>query len=623
MDLIFNPAKFFYGLVQIFAKSIDLIVSVCQQICGIPDKNGKSILVDLISPDANDSTIYITFAIMIGITITLSLFNAMAESFNFKNETGITPYKPYANVFKSATYMIVISFCFPIVILLVGQLGHVVQDLVAGGNDQTIGATILMNCFDTNNLSANDFLKWQNAWSNGIPDWNILLEANSNVVQTFNVWQSIISIGVMISPLIAIFMYMCKRLINILMLYVVSPIAFAMMPRDEGFAKDEWFNNMKSALLGGIIIMIIFTLFINISPMLYTIELVADDNLMNSLFQSALVGAAAMCVLSVGKTVLKFMGCDDKMLAMQSASPMRALGAIKRSAGSIYRGAKSLRSGKSGSGGKSGENMGDGGSMDMVARFNRIENNRYRDIQKNIAMKKASLSGSRTTYSGNVPRRRGLTSNAYMPSYKLTKTNKTGITKPQTIKKPNTTSATNALKNNISPATKPINSKFKSFYKTDKTNANPKNIKQKNMKNNENSKLNKTFDKFIKKFGNILKPLTAKAKLNARSKIELKKPIKKNTHKPIKLITTKPIKLKPMNNIDGKNNQTPRIRINNAIRNNNIVNTKQSIGVDSNLKQKLLSNEKLLKENLKKIKNVNLNIQSVPRKINKIVRKIK
>lgn len=633
MDLIFNPEKFFYGLVQIFAKAIDLIVSVCQQICGIPDKDGKSILVDLISPDANGGAIYITFAVMISITIIFSMLIAMAESFRFKQEYGITPFKPYINVLKSATYMIVISFCFPIVIMIIGQLGQVVQNSVGSGNGQSIGSTILMNCFDSSKLSGGELTDWHNAWSNGIPSWQALAEASKNTVQTFNVWQSIISVGVMISPLIGIFMYMGKRLINILMLYVVSPIAFAMLPRDEGYAKDEWFKDMKSALLGGIVIMVIFTLFINISPMLYTVELVKGDNLMNSLFQSALVGAGAMCVLSVGKAVLKFMGCDDTMFAIQSASPMRALGAIKRGAGSIYRGAKSLRSegGNKGGSNKSGESLGDGGSMDMAARFKRIEENRNRTIQGNIALKKASLTGSRSSYSGNVPRRRGLTSNADMPSYKAVKASKVGFTKTQTIRKPITATSNITPKNTAPVSAKPINSKTINNGNVAKPNkasmypkeTKPKEIKAKNLKDNENTKLTKAFDKFIKKFTATLKPLTTAIKVggkqNTKTKIELKKPVK--------AAARTPIKLKPISDINGKKEQIPRIRINNAVRSTNIINSNskgnQTSAVDPNLRQKLLSNERLLKENLNKLKKVNLNIQAVPRQVDKMVRKRK
>lgn len=327
MESFFN--SLIYGLAQIIAKLMNLIVDVCNTLCGIPDTSGKSILVDIISPGSiSGKAMYYIFGAFCIITGLISLTLAMFESFRVKSEDGIAPVKPYAGVLKGVMHMFLVSALFVFVIMAIGEVGKLFQMIF--DENVKLGSEILKKCFDTSTLELKDIERWNNLWLDGaVPSWD-LIKGVKGMGTKFNLWQALFSLCVVISPLMGIVYYMGKRLVGIIILFAISPVAFAMYPIDDGHAKAEWYKDMKGTLLGGIVMMIMFSVMLTFMSAIYGMTLVSGDSIINGIFQAFVVGAGVAYLISLTKQVLKYLGCDDALLStIKNTSPMRALRAVK------------------------------------------------------------------------------------------------------------------------------------------------------------------------------------------------------------------------------------------------------------------------------------------------------
>lgn len=345
MDLIFNPNKFFYDLIAIFSNLIDVAVSVCNKICGIPDEAGNNLIQNFF----DEQIVGYIFLALGTIAMIFGLCVAMAETLRTKSEEGVTVLQPYVDYGKGMLWMIGVLAAFPLFILIIGIIGGIILDGLDG--DLTLGEQILRNCFDTSSIIGNEgkLSDWNAIWDvAGIPSWADIKGANKDVADTFNAWIGLLGVGVITFPLIGIVVYMAKRLINIILLYAVAPISFGLYPADGGVAKAEWVKDMKGALIGGVVVMVMLQVFLFISGSIMKLEL-GTDNVTNMIYRSIIMGVGASTILVVSKNVLKYFGCDDQLLGtVGQFTAGRAFGAVRRGISSVKNRVKS-RAGSSAS----------------------------------------------------------------------------------------------------------------------------------------------------------------------------------------------------------------------------------------------------------------------------------
>lgn len=337
MDLIFNPNKFFYDLIAIFSNLIDVAVSVCNKICGIPDEAGNNLIQNFF----DEQIVGYIFLALGTIAMLFGLCVAMAETLRTKSEEGVTVLQPYADYGKGMLWMFGILAAFPLLILVIGIIGGIILEGLDG--DLTLGKQILKNCFDTTSILNNEdnTQKWNAIWEGNTPSWNDIKIANSNVAGTFNAWIGLLGVGVITFPLIGIVVYMAKRLLNIILLYAVAPISFGLYPADGGVAKTEWVKDMKGALIGGVVVMVVLQIFLLISGSIMKLEL-GNDNVTNMIYRSIIMGVGASTILVVTKNVLKYFGCDDQLLGtVGQFTAGRAFGAVRRGLSSVKNRVKS------------------------------------------------------------------------------------------------------------------------------------------------------------------------------------------------------------------------------------------------------------------------------------------
>lgn len=331
MDLIFNPNKFFYDLIVIFSNLIDVSVSVCNKICGIPDEAGNNLIQNFFDEQIVG---YIFFALGT-IAMIFGLCVAMAETLRTKSEEGVTVLQPYADYGKGMLWMLGILAAFPLFILVIGIIGGIILEGLDG--DLTLGKQILKNCFDTTGLGGDSYVAdWNLIWEgSNIPSWADIKGVNKEVAGTFNAWIGLLGVGVITFPLIGIVVYMAKRLLNIILLYAVAPISFGLYPADGGVAKTEWVKDMKGALIGGVVVMVVLQIFLLISGSIMKLEL-GNDNVTNMIYRSIIMGVGASTILVVTKNVLKYFGCDDQLLGtVGQFTAGRAFGAVRRGLSSV------------------------------------------------------------------------------------------------------------------------------------------------------------------------------------------------------------------------------------------------------------------------------------------------
>lgn len=341
MDLIFNPNKFFYDLIAIFSNLIDVAVSVCNKICGIPDAAGNNLIQNFF----DEQIVGYIFLALGTIAMLFGLCVAMAETLRTKSEEGVTVLQPYVDYGKGMLWMLGILAAFPLFILVIGIIGGIILKGLDG--DLTLGEQILRNCFDTTSIAGDDSkLKfWNSIWEgSSIPSWADIKGANKDVAGTFNAWIGLLGVGVITFPLIGIVVYMAKRLINIILLYAVAPISFGLYPSDGGVAKTEWVKDMKGALIGGVVVMVMLQVYLFISGSIMKLEL-GNDNVTNMIYRSIIMGVGASTILVVSKNVLKYFGCDDQLLGtVGQFTAGRAFGAVRRGISSVKNRVKSRAS---------------------------------------------------------------------------------------------------------------------------------------------------------------------------------------------------------------------------------------------------------------------------------------
>lgn len=345
MDLIFNPNKFFYDLIAIFSNLIDVAVSVCNKICGIPDEAGNNLIQNFF----DEQIVGYIFLALGTIAMLFGLCVAMAETLRIKSEEGVTVLQPYADYGKGMLWMLGILAAFPLFILVIGIIGGIILEGLDG--DLTLGKQILKNCFDTTGLGGDSYVAdWNLIWEGvGTPSWADIKGANKDIAGTFNAWIGLLGVGVITFPLIGIVVYMAKRLINIILLYAVAPISFGLYPADGGVAKTEWVKDMKGALIGGVVVMVMLQVYLFISGSIMKLEL-GTDNVTNMIYRSIIMGVGASTILVVSKNVLKYFGCDDQLLGtVGQFTAGRAFGAVRRGISSVKNRVKS-RAGNSTSG---------------------------------------------------------------------------------------------------------------------------------------------------------------------------------------------------------------------------------------------------------------------------------
>lgn len=331
MDLIFNPNKFFYDLIAIFSNLIDVAVSVCNKICGIPDEAGNNLIQNFF----DEQIVGYIFLALGTVAMIFGLCVAMAETLRTKSEEGVTVLQPYADYGKGMLWMLGILAAFPLFILFIGIIGGIILEGLDG--DLTLGEQILRNCFDTSELKSEAATRdWNAIWEgSSTPSWADIKGVNKEVAGTFNAWIGLLGVGVITFPLIGIVVYMAKRLLNIILLYAVAPISFGLYPADGGVAKTEWVKDMKGALIGGVVVMVVLQIFLLISGSIMKLEL-GNDNVTNMIYRSIIMGVGASTILVVTKNVLKYFGCDDQLLGtVGQFTAGRAFGAVRRGLSSV------------------------------------------------------------------------------------------------------------------------------------------------------------------------------------------------------------------------------------------------------------------------------------------------
>ncbi|MEG1608458.1 MAG: hypothetical protein RR348_01175, partial [Clostridia bacterium] len=197
-----------------------------------------------------------------------------------------------------------------------------------------------------------------------------------------------------ISPLLGIAMYVAQRLVKIVMLYIISPVSFGMYPVDDGHAKTEWYKDMKGALLGGILMMIMLEIFVVFAaainqPIEYKdnevikgILIVAGNPLMDGIVKAVITGAGVGMLIELTQQILKYLGCEDKLLtSVKSASPARALKAIGQGVKNTVKKIKEKHGGGEGKEDSSKESGEAGATSDLEGRAKNMAKSRQKYIQ--------------------------------------------------------------------------------------------------------------------------------------------------------------------------------------------------------------------------------------------------
>lgn len=610
--------KLIYDLVSLIAKMMDLVITVCKTLCGIPDASGNSQLLNLIQPSSTSGTVLICiFAGFCVVTGLIATVIAMVESFNVKATDGFSPQKPYIDVLKGILHMFLVAALFYVVVLLVGNFGTIFEEGMSAisnalgmSTSNTLGGRLLQNCFNSSGLNDANSTLWTNAWANGAtPSWKVI-KGIGDISTTFNAWQSIISVFVVAMPLFGILTYMAKRLVNIMLLFTIAPVAFSMYPLDDGHAKTEWYKDMKGALLGGVIMMLMLNLFLLISGVMFNSEKpLVPDPVMNGIAQAFILGAGVSMLISITKTVLKYLGCDDALLAnMKSMSPMRSLKAIGRGVKSVGAKTKAKIQSKR-AGGASPEKDSEGGDEreQLQRTTNRIAGNRKGNVPR--VRVDRSVGGGSAPINGAKPPSGGLKISRYSTRDEFAKPPKVA---PKPIEKPTAIPREKMIAKNGQVD----NAKIKRTT-SDKAKAESK-------KNKEVESFTKALDKFTKAILKLTKP-TVKVDGKAKQpiKIERKREITKggkpnaiaikptqigdNKNKPVGGLPSRVIK--PVSNVNTNISTTTNVRP--------TINGVSNKAGDFGLKQSIKHNEQMLRQNMDKLKKINTNIQAMPRKVTK------
>lgn len=614
--------KLIYDLVSLVAKMMDLVVGVCNTLCGIPDSAGNSQLYNLIQPTSTSGKVLIgIFSGLCIVTGLIATVIAMVESFNVKAADGFSPQKPYIDVLKGIMHMTVVAALFYTVVLLVGAVGTLIEDgmrTISGSlgisSSDTLGGRLLQNCFDSSSLQDKEIDDWSAAWASGaIPQWRDI-KGIGDISKTFNSWQAIITVFVVAAPLFGILTYMAKRLINIMLLFTVAPIAFSMYPLDDGHAKSEWYKDMKGAVLGGVVMMIMLNLFLLISGIMFDAEhpLIKGDPVMNGIAQTFILGAGISMLISITKIVLKYLGCDDTLLAnMKSMSPVRSLKAIGSGIKTVGAKAKSKIQSRRGASPES-DTDGGGNERERLQRTtNRISASRKASLSRS---RMVSSSGGATGSDVNKPSgaskkiARAVSNGDYARAPKIA---------PKLIEK-----STAIPRARMTAKSGQIdNAKLKNAHRVDKAS-----VKADSKKNKDVESISKALDKFTKAILKLTKPaIKIDGKAKQPAKIERKREVAKVVAK-ASAIAIKPTQGgsntgKPTGTVKVTNK--PAINVTNTIKATTnmrpTINGASNKAGDYGLKQSIKRNEQMLRQNMDKLKKMNSNILAMPRKVTKSI----
>lgn len=617
MDLIFNPNKFFYDLIAIFANLIDVAVSVCNKICGIPDEAGNNLIQNFF----DEQIVGYIFLALGTIAMIFGLCVAMAETMKTKSEEGVTVLQPYADYGKGMLWMLGILAAFPLLILIIGIIGGIILEGLNG--DLTLGEQILRNCFDTSSIVGNaEYMsKWNSVWDGtGVPSWADIKGANKDVAGTFNAWIGLLGVGVITFPLIGIVVYMAKRLINIILLYAVAPISFGLYPADGGVAKTEWVKDMKGALIGGVVVMVMLQVFLLISGSIMKLEL-GNDNVTNMIYRSIIMGVGASTILAITKNVLKYFGCDDQLLgAVGQFTAGRALGAVKRGVSSMRDRVKNRAGRKAAIGGGTAESSTSTQDTLMIA------SDRVATMRKS-AMDSRRSARAVTGGSGTAEGGKAMPSGSMKSKQTIEKTAKVSdSTKGHTYSSPTKAVKASSVNNDIKPTAKASPVPAKNGNSTKSGDLDKKKLEVKDLKpvkldiKLKDGKLSKAIDKL----GKQLEKVNKSDKSDKKGTVAGEKASKKNKTgniiitntgegKGLKVVKTKgqinqPLKIK--NNVSSTNKVTNIVTGENRENNNELNNIKRELALNKSRMQTVIDGQN-------KTNKRTMSLQSTLKKLNK------
>lgn len=507
-----------------------MAVSVCNQICGIPDEAGNNLIQNFF----DEQIVGYAFLALGTIAVIFGLCIAMAETMRTKSEEGVTVLQPYIDYGKGMLWMLGILAAFPLFILIIGIIGGIILEGLNG--DLTLGEQILRNCFDTSSIAADEskLISWNSIWDGtGIPSWADIKGANKEVAGTFNAWIGLLGVGVITFPLIGIVVYMAKRLINIILLYAVAPISFGLYPADGGVAKTEWVKDMKGALIGGVVVMMMLQIFLLISGSIMKLEL-GNDNITNMIYRSIIMGVGASTILAVTKNVLKYFGCDDQLLGtVGQFTAGRAFGAVKRGVSSMRDRVKNRAGRKAASGGGSVEGA---STQDTLM----IASDRVATMRKSaMAAKRSARAG--TGGSGTAEGGKAMPSGSMKSKQTIEKTAKVSdSTKGHTYISPTKAVKESPAINDVKPTAKASPVPAKNGNSTKSGDLDKKKLEVKDLKpvkldiKLKDGKLSKAIDKL----GKQLEKVNKSDKSDKKGAVAGEKASKKNKTGNIKITTT-------------------------------------------------------------------------------------
>lgn len=598
MDLIFNPNKFFYDLIAIFANLIDVAVSVCNQICGIPDEAGNNLIQNFF----DEQIVGYAFLALGTIAVIFGLCIAMAETMRTKSEEGVTVLQPYVDYGKGMLWMLGILAAFPLFILIIGIIGGIILEGLNG--DLTLGEQILRNCFDTSSITENTgkMSEWNAIWDGtGIPSWADIKGANKEVAGTFNAWIGLLGVGVITFPLIGIVVYMAKRLINIILLYAVAPISFGLYPADGGVAKTEWVKDMKGALIGGVVVMMMLQIFLLISGSIMKLEL-GSDNVTNMIYRSIIMGVGASTILAVSKNVLKYFGCDDQLLGtVGQFTAGRAFGAVKRGVSSMRDRVKNRAGRKAAVGGGTSEISTSTQDTLMIA------SDRVATMRKSAMDSRRSARAS-TVGNGTVEGSKAMPSGTMKSKQAIEKTAKvSNSAKGHTYNSPTKAVKATPVNNDIKPTAKASPMPAKDGNGAKSVELDKKKLEVKDLKpvkldiKLKDGKLHKAIEKLGKQLEKANKP----NKSNKKDTVAIEKASKKNKTGNIKITATgdgkglkiskakgpinQPLKIK--NNVSSTNKVTNIVAGENRDNNSEINNIKRELALNKSRMQTVIDGQ--------------------------------
>lgn len=613
MDLIFNPNKFFYDLIAIFANLIDVAVSVCNKICGIPDEAGNNLIQNFF----DEQIVGYIFLALGTIAVIFGLCVAMAETMRTKSEEGVTVLQPYADYGKGMLWMLGILAAFPLFILIIGIIGGIILEGLNG--DLTLGEQILRNCFDTSEIKTEDINDWSSIWEGvGAPSWADIKGANKDVAGTFNAWIGLLGVGVITFPLIGIVVYMAKRLINIILLYAVAPISFGLYPVDGGVAKTEWVKDMKGALIGGVVVMVMLQVFLLISGSIMKLEL-GNDNITNMIYRSIIMGVGASTILAVTKNVLKYFGCDDQLLGtVGQFTAGRAFGAVKRGVSSMRDRVKNRAGRKAAIGGGTAEPSTSTQDTLMIA------SDRVATMRKS-AMDSRRSARAVTGGNGTVEGGKAMPSGSMKSKQTIEKTAKVSdSTKGHTYSSPTKAVKASSVNNDITAKASPVpaeNGNSTKSSELDKKKLEVKDLKPVKLDIKlKDGKLNKA----IEKLGKQLEKANKSNKNNKKDTVAIEKASKKNKTGIIKIIATGDGKGLKVSKAKGPINQPLKIK-NHVSSTNRVTNVVSGENRDNgselnNIKRELALNKSRMQtviDGQNKTNKRTMSLQSTLKKLNK------